>query len=382
MKLIINTTNLSKGGGIQVAHSFINECITFPNHEYHVFLCKQLSLQINKFQFPDNFHFYDFPLQPTPFLKGRKVIKKLKLLEKAIEPDCVFSVFGPTYWTPTSPHLLGYAIPHFIYPESPFFKIVNIQSKIKWKLMKTVKEYYFLRNAKFFHVETEDSKIRLSKYLKCPLENIFSVSNTYNSIYQHQHTPFKNLLPKKGENEFRLISLTAYYPHKNLVILNKLIPSLIEREMSNIKFILTIDGDIFDTVFSDIAKSQIINIGPVPIAYCPQLYTECDAMFLPSLLECFSANYPEAMKMNKPILTSDLSFAREVCKDAALYFDPMNIVDIANKIELMVSDINLRKELINKGKEQLNFFHSPHVRAVKYLELCMKIITENRNGSN
>ena len=66
---------------------------------------------------------------------------------------------------------------------------------------------------------------------------------------------------------------------------------------------------------------------------CPKLYNQADAMFLPTLLETFSASYPEAMKMERPILTSDLDFAKDICGDAALYFNPLDSYDIANKIK-------------------------------------------------
>ncbi|MFK2341775.1 glycosyltransferase [Bacteroides fragilis] len=82
---------------------------------------------------------------------------------------------------------------------------------------------------------------------------------------------------------------------------------------------------------SEEAKKSIVNLGIIDVSKCPQLYNECDALFLPTLLECFSANYVEAMKMRKPIVTSNLPFATNVCKNAALYFDPMNAHDIVEK---------------------------------------------------
>ena len=47
----------------------------------------------------------------------------------------------------------------------------------------------------------------------------------------------------------------------------------------------------------------LLAVGGVDIRECPSLYEQCDFMFLPTLLECFSASYAEAMKMRRPILT-------------------------------------------------------------------------------
>lgn len=374
MKLIINTSNLHAGGGVQVGFSFIYECLKFNEHEYHVFLCSQLYNQIDRKVFSNNFYFYYFPLPPSPSIKGLKVIRELVTLEKQINPDCVFSIFGPTYWTPRSNHLMGFAIGHFLYPEFYFFKKVRFKEKVKWKILSKVKRFFVLKNAKYYHVETEDARLRLAKYLSRPKDSIYTVSNTYNSNYNNVITEFTKILPLRDDREVRLLCISAYYSHKNLEILNSVIPLLNKNGFANVKFVLTIDDHSYESIFSKEAKKQIINIGPISIDRCPQLYSECDYMFLPTLLECFSANYPEAMKMQKPILTSDLSFAHDVCGEAALYFNPLDDMNIFQAIIKLINNKSLQNELILKGKEQLNKFNTAEERAIKYLEICKKIV--------
>lgn len=375
MKLIINTTNLHGGGGIQVAYSFINECIKFPENQYYIFLCPVLNKQIRKKKFPENFFFYEFLNKPFFLLNGLSTLKKL---ESEIKPDCVFTVFGPSYWTPKSVHLMGYAIPHFLYTDSPFYKTISLTERIKWKLMYIIKRFYFLTNSDYYHVETKDAKSRLSKYLNRPLTSIFSVSNTYNSIYNSETVKSTQILPNRTLNEFRFICISAYYSHKNLEILNKVIPLLKIQGMTNIKFVLTIDSKIFESKFSDLSKSQIYNIGAIDIENCPTLYQECDALFLPTLLECFSANYPESMKMKKPILTSDLPFARNICGEAAIFFDPIDENSIFEKICLLVNNKQLQNEMIEKGNTQLLNFNTSNQRTEEYLRICKMISNEKQ----
>ena len=81
----------------------------------------------------------------------------------------------------------------------------------------------------------------------------------------------------------------------------------------------------------------------------------------------------EAMKMEKPILTSNYSFAADICGDAALYFDPLDAKDIAEKILKLKDDKKLYDELIKIGKERLKDFEASRSRAEKYLEICEKI---------
>jgi hypothetical protein len=73
--------------------------------------------------------------------------------------------------------------------------------------------------------------------------------------------------------------------------------------------------------------------------------------------------------MEKPILTSNLSFAKGICKNAAAYFNPMDAENIADVIYELAIDKNKQIELINKGKEQLKTFDSSKQRAEKYLKI-------------
>lgn len=61
----------------------------------------------------------------------------------------------------------------------------------------------------------------------------------------------------------------------------------------------------------------------------------------------------------KPILTSDLSFATTVCGDAALYFNPMDPNDIANKIRELITNQSLYNNLVNRGAVRLDSFETP-----------------------
>ena len=121
-------------------------------------------------------------------------------------------------------------------------------------------------------------------------------------------------------------------------------------------------------------EGQLINIGQVKAEEGASLYEECDAMFLPTLLECFSASYAEAMKLRKPIITSDMGFAHTVCKDAALYVNPMDENDIASKIIELSTSQELQEDLMNKGVERLQKFGSSKDRAKRYIQICKSLV--------
>lgn len=374
MILLINTASTYKGGGVQNAKSFIEECRHIQGNEYHIIYGPSLADKINIMDFPDNFHFYKIEYRPaTRILSLNLRDSFFKEIEQKVKPDVVFTTSGPAYWKPNAPHLVGYNLAHYIYPESPFFKKISFKKKLKWKLKGLVIKYYFKRDSEHFVVQTEDINMRLSRWLNT--DKVYTVSNTCNKYYYNPKI-FPAKLPRRKEDEFRLLLFSAYYYHKNFEIIPRIIDELPENYRDKIKFVLTLEKDVYKRVFAPEYYKSIYNVGPVKIEEGPSLYKECDAMFLPTLLECFSASYPEAMIMEKPIITTDLGFARSICGEAALYFSPLEPKDAAAKIVTVVSDPGIRQSLINNGRERLKLFLRPDERAREYLRICQSILNE------
>lgn len=379
MKLLINTSTLSASGVTQVSTSFIEECKKFTENTYMVFLSKTVAAQFDYTRYPENFVFHVIQKHPLYGLKGFCEMRKMKRLSKEFQPDAVFSVFGPSCWTPKFPHLQGYAYPHFVYPDSPLFSKLTVPQKIRIWLRKKLQLYFINRNGSNFVSETADVSNKLKKLLPDPKNKFYTVSNTCNAFFsnfakENGTVIDEGILPARLDKEFRFLSLCTFHQHKNLEILNEVIP-ILNRELPNnkIRFVLTVDKEGHDKKFTEEAKKSIMNVERQPVDRCAQLYAENDALFLPTLLECFSANYPEAMFMKKPIVTSNLSFATSVCEDAAIYFDPINAEDIAEQLLRLYHSQDLRHQLVENGTERLKNFPSATERAQKYLEICESI---------
>jgi len=329
--------------------------------------------QIKQHGFSQNIHFH--PIQKSPvFLKTRiRVVQQLSKLEQRIKSDIVFTLFGPSYWRPSSKHLMGFALPWIINPKSDAYFELPTYRRIKKHIENRYKSYYIRKDADYYVVETNDVKNRLVDILDMDTKTISVISNTYSSIFDNSiHDYFS--LPTKKPNTFRLVTITYNYPHKNLKIIPKVIHYLKMTEI-NYEFIITIDELSYKNLFRRY-EANVINTGPIASRYCPSIYHQSDALFLPTLLECFSASYPEAMKMELPILTSDYSFARDICKDAALFFDALKPKEIADRIVDLSVNKELQNELIIKGKKILQTFETAKGRAKKYIELCEKIVND------
>ena len=77
---------------------------------------------------------------------------------------------------------------------------------------------------------------------------------------------------------------------------------------------------------------------------------------LPSLYEGFGLPVLEAMEQGCPVITSNISSLPEAGGDAAMYVDPEDVSDIAEKMVKLISDDKLRKEMVEKGKKQVAKF--------------------------
>ena len=87
-----------------------------------------------------------------------------------------------------------------------------------------------------------------------------------------------------------------------------------------------------------------------------ELYRGAGLFVFPSLYEGFGLPPLEAMACGCPCAVSKAGSLPEVCGEAALYFNPHDPADIAAKIDMILSDSELRENLIEKGLKQARKF--------------------------
>lgn len=83
------------------------------------------------------------------------------------------------------------------------------------------------------------------------------------------------------------------------------------------------------------------------------LYKNAIAYVFPSLSEGFSITPLEAQAFGVPVVLSDIPTHREIFKDSALYFNPHSVIEIGESLSRIISDENLRSDLVEKGNENV-----------------------------
>ena len=87
-----------------------------------------------------------------------------------------------------------------------------------------------------------------------------------------------------------------------------------------------------------------------------KVYQKAKIFVFPSYHESFGFPVLEAMACGTPVICSNTSSLPEVGGDAVLYCDAYNVNDIEEKIELLLDDEILQKQMIQKGLNRVKLF--------------------------
>lgn len=149
------------------------------------------------------------------------------------------------------------------------------------------------------------------------------------------------------------IYLGSVYPHKNL---ERLLLAI--KKIGSAQLAIVSSRNFFSQRLSNRAKkmgleNKVKLLGFVNDQALIHLYQRAEALVQPSLMEGFGLTGLEAMTAGCPVLSSNSSCLPEVYGQAALYFDPLDVNDIANKLKLILKNKKLKDELIKKGRRQV-----------------------------
>jgi glycosyltransferase involved in cell wall biosynthesis len=375
MKVLLNTSTLHKGGVLQTSSAFILQALRHDDGiEWIVAASKAVARELTQFgaELPASSIVLDE--LPSHSQSARRQIAEL---EARVQPDCVFTFTGPAYVRFRNFHVMGCSNPWVTHSTLTAYRSLFPKGWMD-NIARNIYRGYWFTKADAWVVQTETARLGLHKRLRRPLDRIAVISNTCGEHYlaRQGHRPFP-----QPEQSVRLLSLAAPYRQKNQDLIPLLIRELRRlRPALDFKFVLTLPPEHYvGREVLGLAKrlgveDGIENLGPIPVARGPELYGSCDICFLPTLLETFTANYPEAMAIGLPIVTTDLGFARDVCDDAALYFRPRDAGDAAQTVLRLLDDRQLWNRLIDRGKEVLTRFPTPEQRYRAYIQLLYRLV--------
>lgn len=229
-------------------------------------------------------------------------------------------------------------------------------------IKKTHLRYYkkytpkFIQKAAVLNTVSEYSKSDISQQYAAHPAQINVVYSAAKNIFQPLSPEKREAVKEKltGGNEY-FVYAGAIHPRKNLMGLLKAFSIFKKRQQSNMKLVLTGRLAWKYESFTDNLKAykyrnDVLLMGYVAEDELAGIIGAAYGMVYPSLFEGFGVPPLEAMQCDVPVITSAGTAMQEICKEAALYADPNDHTDIAEKMMLLYKDERLRKHLVEKGR--------------------------------
>ena len=177
-----------------------------------------------------------------------------------------------------------------------------------------------------------------------------------------------------------ILHIGTIHPRKNL---NRLVDafSLLRQRLPERKLHLVLaggmgfEGDALQHKVADMGLAAHIRFtGYARVHDIPTLYSGAACYTLPSLNEGFGFPALEAQTCETPLVCARTSSLPEVAGDGALYFDPFDVEDMADAIERVLVEPDLRSELVKKGRENVKRFSWKKTarETLRVLELAAK----------
>lgn len=198
-----------------------------------------------------------------------------------------------------------------------------------------------IRNSKQVVTVSQFSRSEISSQYRCQEEKIKIIYNAVSDLFE----PTKEVTSEPDKERYLLaVSSTNY--HKNF---HGLIDAFSDANLDIDLKIIGDSADVFSTLDLKRNHPRIHFVGRVNDDELVKLYQHATAFVFPSFYEGFGIPPLEAQACGCPVISSNTASMPEVLGESVLYFNPESKREIINSLSLIVSDVELRAQLVEKG---------------------------------
>lgn len=263
-----------------------------------------------------------------------------------------------------------YFVPYFspgfktiaVFYDAFFYEYPGHYNKYWLKLYKSI-GIASAKRAEYIITITEYSKRRISHFTGIDLNKIIAIHLAPKNGAVAEPAP--GYKPKNLNSKF-ILHVGTLEKRKNLIRLIEAFALLIKAGHDDYSLVLVgqpspkedmDDSKAIDDLIARLGLQQKIHLtgyaSDDDLAY---FYKFASLYVFPSLNEGFGLPVLEAFHHQLPVLVADNTCLPEVGGDAVLTFNPFDVEDIRAKIEAVINDPLLRKNLIEKGNARLKLF--------------------------
>ena len=276
------------------------------------------------------------------------------------QPEKLDLFYSPSHYSPsfapcpTIPtiHDLGYLQFHSQFTKKDLYQLIN------WTKQSIKKATHIVTVSNF-------SKIELEKTYKI---NPQKITIAYNGV--GEPLKIESKIQQQILSHYKLTTKHYYLylgtlkPNKNIPFLIKAFAQYLRSNIDNLKTNLVIAGKkgwLFDEIFSTVKKEgiekNVIFTDFIDESQKWTLYKNASALIMPSLYEGFGIPVIEAMKVNTPVISSNITPLKEVLQNNAFYFDPTNQEELVNQIiKFKNSKLSEIEKLTKSAKTRADYF--------------------------
>lgn len=284
-----------------------------------------------------------------------------QILSPVIIPECDIFL-SPHYNIPILPIR---AKKRLVIIHDVFHLAFNDQLSLVQKIYSKIMIYFAVHLSDHIITSSQFSKSEILKYININESKINVIYFGFNyDEYSNQAHNFEPVKKKYNLQENFFLFVGNVKPHKNLYNLLLAFRIILEKEI-NLKLVIV--GEYKKLINADkksfkllsenpLLKDNTIFTGFIDKEELVVLYKNASALVFPSLYEGFGIPPVEAMACGCPVISSNAASLPEACGHAAIYINPNNVDNIAEKMITIISDSNLTSRLIEKGKENIKRF--------------------------
>lgn len=231
---------------------------------------------------------------------------------------------------------------------------------IRWRLLYLYNKG--IKNASAIFCYTNFLKANLIEKFSLDPEKIFVIGpGIGENIKVLDREAVRGYLAEQGISEPYILFIGTLNKRKNVHRLVKAYKIL--REETDIRHKLVLLGEhgyyaqeILDVIEELQLTDEVILTGRRQHLALPYFYNGADLFVFPSISEGFGLPPLEAMACGTPVVASNVTSVPEVVGDAACMVDPYNIEEMAEAMHKCLTDQELRRRLICRGKERARDF--------------------------
>lgn len=369
LKILIDATPISQkqsGVGFYV-FNLIKSLYTLEKEDiFHLEIIYQPSLKnwlVGNLVFPELLQNYShLNLLPVPVR-----ISDLLLIKPGFKP--AMSYFQKYFGSPDIVHGTNFSV----YPCSNSLKVMNIYDLafIKYpNYIDAVAKTYIdkvkscLQWTDLILTISESSRNDAIEYLQVEPEKVYVTPLA--SRYHQNYLSGENIQQLEQKVKYDvckpyILFVSTIEPRKNI---NTLVAAFnILKSQHKVEQQLVLVGKKgwnYEPIFADIENSpwkhEIHHLDYLSDELVALFYSKADVFVYPSHYEGFGLPVLEAMTLGAPVVSSNTSSIPEVAGDAAILIDPQDPVQLAEAVLQVISDTQLRQELIEKGKVRAKLF--------------------------